>query len=75
MPKNMLMGEIKPIVKDNKISAATSDIYRPIMNSSVLLKTFEYCLLPSLRRDIDLNLRQLGFRDYTSCSTAISVIK
>ena len=75
MPKNMLMGEIKPIVKDNKISAAKSDNYRPIMNSSVLFKTFEYCLLPRLRRDIDLNPRQFGFREQTSCLLVISVSK
>ena len=75
LPETMLNGQIKPFLKDNKISKALSSNYRPIMSSSVMLKTFEYSLLPCLEKSIDLNPRQFGFRKQSSCLTAITVVK
>ena len=40
LPEAMLNGQNKPFLKDNKIYKAISSNYRPIMTSSMLLKTF-----------------------------------
>ena len=75
MPVEILKGEIRPILKNNSLSKSSSTNYRPIMNSSVFLKIFEYCLLPILERDLKLDDRQFGFRSGTGCTTAVSVLK
>ena len=75
LPKDMLLGEIRPIIKDYSVCKTTSENYRPIMNSSNFLKVFEYCLLPSLTRNLRLNSHQFGFRSETSTINAVSVLK
>ena len=75
MPQKMLYGEIRPIIKNSRDSKNDSNNYRPVMNSCNLLKIFEYCLLPRLQRKIKIDAHQFGFRKYTSCTTAISVLK
>jgi hypothetical protein len=75
MPEQMLYGEIKPTVKDKPGDKLSSDNYRPVMNSSNILKLFEYCILPRLKRHLKINNRQFGFRDHTGCSLALSVFK
>ena len=75
LPKQMLLGEIRPTLKDNKVSKSDSSNYRPVMNSSILLKVFEYCILPILERNITLNSRQFGFRKHTGCTNAVSLLK
>jgi len=67
LPRPLLFGEIKPILKSNKVSKSDSKNYRPIMSSSALLKLFEYCLLPILERYIRLSSRQFGFRKGSNC--------
>ena len=75
LPSNMLLGEIRPIIKDYSVCKTTSDNYRPIMNSSNILKVFEYALLPSLNHSLRLNSHQFGFRTETSTINAVSVLK
>ena len=45
------------------------------MNSSLLLKIFEYALLPSLEKCLKLNDLQMGFRPFTGCKDAIMICK
>ena len=75
VPTKMLSGEIRPILKNDRICRSNSDNYRPIMNSSVFLKTFEYSLLPILSRNLNLNDLQMGFRENTSCINTVMYLK
>jgi len=61
IPKELLRGYIKPILKDGSICRTSSNNYRPIMNSSIFLKIFEYCLLPVLQRELRISCLQFGF--------------
>ena len=71
----MLSGEIRPILKNNRVCRTKSSNYRPIMRSSIFLKTFEYSLLPILSRNLKLNDLQLGFRENTSCLNTVMYLK
>ena len=71
----MIKGLITPIVKNKLGNLSSSDNYRPIMNSSVFLKLFEYCLLMKMEPYIVLNDRQHGFRKSYSTATACFVLK
>ena len=75
LPKEMIYGEIRPVIKSKVSSKNDSDNYRPVMNSSVFLKVLEYCLLPSLKKNLPLNKRQFGFRSGTGCLPAIALVK
>lgn len=52
-----------------------TDNYRPVMNSSNLLKLFEYCILPNLQRSLKIDNHQFGFRKHVGCLTACTVLK
>jgi hypothetical protein len=73
IPEEMLLGEIRPIIKNKFGDLSSSDNYRPVMNSSNLFKLFEYCILNKL--NIELNTRQFGFRKGTSTVMAATVLK
>ena len=75
VPKEMLKGEFRPNLKDNKISKSKSDNYRPVMNSSVFLKIFELCLKPVLEANLKLNIRQFGFRKATNTIETVTLLK
>ena len=75
VPKDMLAGQIRPILKNNKLCKTKSNNYRPIMNSSVFLKTFEYTLLPILSKALKLNDQQMGFRNNSSCLNTVMILK
>ena len=75
LPPDMILGEIRPITKNGAICKTISDNYRPVMNSSCLLKVFEYALLPCLERHLKLSSHQFGFRSETSTVQAVSVLK
>ena len=74
VPYAMLKGEIRPVLKNGKVSKSSSDNYRPVMNSSVLLKTLEYLILPVLRQNLTLSSRQFGFRPSTNCQSAVATV-
>ena len=75
VPEEMLYGEIRPIIKNEKGSKNESANYRPVMNSSNFLKLFEYCLLPTLKKHLKLSSAQFGYRPKTSCLTANLVLR
>ena len=75
VPRQMLGGQIRPILKNNCGSKTDSSNYRPVMNSSSLLKIFEYCLKPFLSKHLNLDSRQFGFRNNTSCPSVVSILK
>ena len=60
---SMLAGQIKPIIKNISGSKSDSKKFRPVMSFSFIFKLLEYCLLPFLNKLIDLNKRQLGFKE------------
>ena len=75
VPRDMIKGIITPVVKDKFGDLSDSGNYRPIMNSSVFLKCFEYCLLDKINPYVKLNDRQHGFRKCYSTSTACYCLK
>ena len=75
LPSEMIKGVITPVVKNKLGNLCSSDNYRPIMNSSVFLKLFEYCLLHKIEPYVVLNDRQHGFRKSYSTSTACFMLK
>ena len=75
LPPEMIKGIITPIVKNKLGNLCSSDNYRPVMNSSVFLKLFEYCLLLKIDPYVTLNDRQHGFRKSYSTSTACFMLK
>ena len=75
VPKEMLRGHIKPIIKNGKVCKTKSDNYRPVMNSSMLLKLFEYSIYDAISRNIKINPLQFGFTKNSSCTKAVSLLK
>ena len=75
LPKEMLFGEIRPIIKNRLGSLTDSNNYRPIMISTNMLKIFEYCILNDLENAIDLHSNQFGFRRHSSTTMAVSILK
>ena len=75
IPKLMIFGEIRPVIKSNVLSKNDSENYRPVMNSTMALKVLEYSILPIMHRFLKLSNRQFGFRKDTSCLSAISIVK
>jgi hypothetical protein len=71
----MLVGQIRPLVKDHKGDLSSPDNYRPIMVSSNFLKIFEYSILTPLNKCIKLDFRQLGFRNKISTTMATALLK
>ena len=75
MPGDMIKGVINPTIKDRFGNIASSDNYRPVMQSSMLLKLFEYCLLEKVLPFVELSDSQHGFRSNHSTVTACAVLK
>ena len=75
LPVSLLHGKIKPIIKKRNGNRTDPDNYRPVMNSSNVLKGFEYCILSMLEKCIDIDSHQFGFRKNTGCVSAITVLK
>ena len=68
IPLDVLKGDIIPILKDKKGNISDSGNYRPIMQSSCLLKIIEIFILDFLSEKINFNSRQFGFLSKTSTS-------
>ena len=75
IPIPMIYGEIRPTIKCKALGKSDSNNYRPVMNSGMMIKIFEYCLLDKITANISLNRRQFGFRKNTGCLQAIAVVK
>ena len=75
LPTNLLNGIISPIVKDKKGNITDSNNYRPIMQSSNILKLIELHLLNFLEEKLDLYEHQFGFVSGVSTTDAAFVLK
>ena len=75
IPEVLLSGDINPTIKDPKGNATESANYRPVMQSSCLLKLFEIHLLEILSEKLVFNSRQFGFRKNTSTTDACLILK
>ncbi len=75
LPVDILKGIITPIVKDIKGNLTKPDNYRPIMQSSCLLKVFEMIMLNILDEKNVNNARQFGFRKGMSTTDCCFLLK
>ena len=75
VPENMLIGQIKPEIKDKFGKANSSDNYRAVMSSSNLLKIFEYCILPIFETYSNLHDNQFGYRNATSTLMCATIVR
>ena len=74
-PVRILSGDINPTIKDAKGNSTESSNYRPVMQSSCILKLFEMHLLQFLEEKIHFNTRQFGFKSHTSTADACLILK
>ena len=74
-PLELLVGDIKPNIKDLKGNVTLSSNYRPVMQSSLILKLFELQILEILEEKLDFNPMQFGFREGTSTTDACLLLK
>ena len=74
-PEDLLKGDINPTIKDLKGNVTESSNYRPVMQSSCILKLFEMHILSILEEKISFNDRQFGFEKGTSTADACFVLK
>lgn len=72
---DVLKGVINPTVKDRKGNMTESGNYRPVMQSSCLLKILETHMLNILSEKIFFNHRQFGFTRGISTSDTCFVLK
>lgn len=75
IPDDVLKGDINPTIKDLKGNTTESSNYRPVMQSSCILKLFELHMLSILEEKIFFNFRQYGFRKGCSTADACYVLK
>lgn len=75
LPRELLKGVITPVVKDKKKNITESTNYRPVMQSSCILKIFETHVLNILSEKIFFNNRQFGFCCGLSTSDACFLLK
>ena len=75
VPDDMLRGNVNPTIKDLKGNCTESTNYRPVMQSSCLLKIMEKHVLDILEEKISFNYRQFGFKKGTSTTDACYVLK
>ena len=75
IPDNVSCGIISPLIKDKLRDQSVVENYRPIMNSSVFLKVFEYIILSKIYMFLGTNDRQHGFKPKHSTSTACYILK
>ena len=75
LPIDILKGDIFPIIKDKKGSKNDPANYRPVMQSSCLLKLFELHILSILEEKINLCHNQFGFTKGHSTTDATFLLK
>ena len=74
-PKDLLKGDISPIIKNKKGNACDSKNYRPIMQSSNLLKIIELHILSILEEKVNLKSNQFGFTKNHSTTDTCFLLK
>ena len=75
IPEKMLRGEITPRPKDKFGNIQSSENYREVMNSTNFFKILEYCMLDRMSYCVELSSQQFGYRENTSTSLAICLLK
>ena len=75
MPKAMLFAVFTPRVKNKYGDLGSSVNYREIVISSMLLKLFEYCILPNLIENDILSPLQFAYRPKSSTTLAAVILK
>ena len=75
IPLDLLKGEINPILKDKSGLWSDSSNYRPVMQSSCILKILESIILEYLDEKIHFNSRQFGFVGNHSTSHPCLLLK
>ena len=71
----VLKGTINPTIKDTKGNITEISNYRPVMQSSCILKIVEMHILQILTEKIIFNHRQFGFRRGVSTTDACYLLK
>ena len=66
IPRQMLRGEFRTIIKNKAVNKTSSDSYRSIMNSTYIFKLFEYCLFLICSHFLKLNSSQFGYQKHTN---------
>ena len=72
---DILKGDINPTIKDIKGNVTNSKNYRPVMQSSCILKLFEMHILSICEELVTFNCRQFGFRKGISTADACLILK
>ena len=75
IPNEMLKGDILPIIKEKNGNISSSNNYRPIMQSSCILKLLELHILEFLDEKVFFNSTQFGFERGVSTSHACLLLK
>ena len=74
-PVRLLEGDINPTIKDLKGNVSLSANYRPVMQSSLILKIFELHMLEILEEKLHFNSMHFGFSAGTSTTDACLLLK
>ena len=75
IPGELLKGDVNPVIKDVKGNTYESNNYRPVMQSSCILKILEMHILDIFEEKIHINVRQFGFKRGTSTTDACLLLK
>ena len=75
IPPEMLKGHLRTTVKSSPGTKTDTQNYRPVMNSSIFLKVFEYLLLPQLENNLKIDQRHFAYQNATGCLDAITLLK
>ena len=75
LPGEVLKGTLNPYVKDVKGNITDASNYRPVMQSSCILKIFEKHILDVLSEKVFFNHRQYGFRRCVSTTDTCFILK
>ena len=75
LPYGMLLGKIRSTVKNSAGNKTSSSNYSPVMNSSNILKMFEYLVLPYLEKYQNLSHNQFSYRSSAGCLNTITMLK
>ena len=75
IPQMLLKGDISPIIKNKDGNKCDSNNYRPIMQSSCILKILEMHVLEILSNKIRFNHFQFGFVSDRSTTDACFILK
>lgn len=75
LPCKVLIGTVNPTIKDIKGNITDAANYRPVMQSSCILKIFELHVLNVLSEKLQFNERQFGFRKGLSTTDNCFLLK